>query len=258
MGPLSIALSPTGSVWLLDQVNERLVELSPTGHWMDELPAPAGATDLAVDPTGRPAVLSLINHRVTFVDEGGLGEEVPVPLGIRLIGGLSFDGRGSLMLETGYQETLSLGRSGDWIAWPNQLHTKRDGISRQGGGPLRQAVLRDGRAVLLEPISGSREATEIALEGTAGVASVALVASLVDGSAVVLLERFQADSVIRTIQRVDASGRIIAREILPRSPIYFPFREFAVAPDGALLHMHPVDEGLRIRAIRLAGEEVSP
>ena len=96
------------------------------------------------------------------------------------------------------------------------------------------------------------------LEGSAGVASVALVASLADGGAVVLLERFQRDSVIRVIQRVDANGRIIAREVLPRSPLYFPFREFAVAPDGALLHMQPVDEGLRIRAIRLMGEEVSP
>ena len=254
-GPQSIAVAPDGSVWILDPHGRRLVHLDPQGAWLDPQPCPPGATDLTVDRQGRPVVLSRVNRRVSVI--GPPDHEVAVPAPIRHVTGVLPGADDHVLIATAHQETFDLGRPGDWIDWPQLLVTRRTGIPGRSAGPRVQAMLRDGRALLLYPNqSGSpddRSETEVPLAKTEGVASVVVLDSLPDRSTIVLLEWFVDGRVERTIRLNDADGVAVREVRVPSSPLFFPFREFAPAAGSTILQLYPQEDGLHIRTIRLGG-----
>lgn len=254
-GPLSLAAAPGGGLWLLDQLNGRLIQLAPDGSWHGAVPCPPGATDLLVGAEGRVHVLSLINHRVSILAPSGrLAEELALPLPLRLVAGLALDGQGRLLLVNAYQETFTLGLAGDRTRWPELLHTKVEGVPGPSGGPRQQAVLRHGHGVLLRfgPAAGGQP-VEVPLRETGALASLAVLDSTAEGRTLLLAERFGGDAVGRALLVLGADGRVERTLPLPTRPLYFPYREFAPAGRGVLFQLLPLPDGLQVVTHRWQG-----
>lgn len=67
-GPMSLDADATGQVWILDQVNERLVRLGRQGQW-HQVPAPRTAQELAIDEEGQLWVLDrLVGKQLLRLD----------------------------------------------------------------------------------------------------------------------------------------------------------------------------------------------
>lgn len=253
-GPLSVALSPDGSVWVLDQVNHRIVHLDATGGWLAPLVAPPGSMDLAVDSLGRVAVLSLINHRVLVVDQGGLVEEIPVPIALRQIAGLSIDGSGRFLLETARQETFDLGREGARVGWPDILNTQIDGVGTATGGVATESLVKGKTPTLLTHMRGHKEPRRTPVLDADGLASMAIVGTLEGGRTVVVTERFRADDTVeRHLRLVGPKGDTLAERPLAGRSLTFMFREMALSPDDVVIAMHSSEAGLTLRSINLGG-----
>ncbi len=67
-GPMSLDADAAGQVWLLDQVNQRLVRLGRQGQW-HQIAAPRTAQELAIDDQGQPWVLDrLVGKQLLRLD----------------------------------------------------------------------------------------------------------------------------------------------------------------------------------------------
>ncbi|PJB34590.1 MAG: hypothetical protein CO108_27875 [Deltaproteobacteria bacterium CG_4_9_14_3_um_filter_63_12] len=251
-GPLSAAIGNDGTVFILDQVNGRLVELAPNGTWRGTRPAPLAPTDLSVDSAGRPAVLSLVNHRLSIVEEQGVVEEIETPMVLQ-VGALSSTRQGDFLLLGAHQETFRLGRPGAWIGWPDLLKTKVEGHAQECGGEPLQTLLQDGRAWLLHRVPLQQESERVELQGTEGVASAVVLASLSSNEALVVLERWQGAGVVRSLARYGPSGELHAETPLVGQPVSFPFKDLVPADDSAVLRLLPHEDGLRLEVIRVGG-----
>lgn len=254
-GPLSLAADNDGSLWVLDQVNERLVHLSPHGEWLGSMMSPPGATDLYVGPDGRLFVLSLINHRVTVLDALGTSEHVQIPMAFHQIAGIFVEARGHLLLTTAYENTYDLGAPGAWIPWPDVLHSAGEGLPGASGGPRFRPLLHQDRAALVHRTSPETPFETWVLPDTEGAASVALLDSKVDGSVVVLLEWLREDGVERVVRWVDPDAGIVDEIELAPSPFTYPFREIAVGPTGVLHRLYSEPDGLIIENYELRRAE---
>ena len=245
-GPLSLAVDNDGSLWLLDQVNHRLVHLSPNGDWLGFMDSPPGATDLFVGLDGSLFVLSLINRRVTVIDSNGGTEQVQIPMALRHVAGILVDSRGHLLLTTAYENTYDLGVPGAWIPWPDLLHTVAEGLPGTSGGPRFRPLLHRDRAALLHRSSSQIPFETWILPDTVGAASVTLLDSKPDGSVVVLLEWVHDDGVERLVRLLDPDAGTIDEVELAPSPFTFPFREIAIGPSGVLHRLYSQPDGLTI------------
>jgi len=263
-GPRSLACGVAGDLWLLDAVNERLVHLAADGSWVGSLPAPPAADDLAVGPAGRLYVLSVAHRRLSVLGaDGALQVERALPPAPRRVRGLVVDARGHVLLLNALQETFDLGVVGRWTRWPELLLSKAEGLPTPGTSLRSQTLLRDGNAHLLRPDpSGAKEPAAVALEGAAELASVELVGTLVDGGAVVALERFTTPPgvgplppVERTLAWFDAAGRLLGRRSLASQPGYLPWRRLALHADGRVHEMVATAKGLQLL---VHGVEVQP
>ncbi|MBN1947626.1 MAG: hypothetical protein JW797_18320 [Bradymonadales bacterium] len=258
MAPASLAVDRDGSLWIVDQVNSRLVHLDPAGGWLGTVDCPPGGADLALGSDGRLYLLSLANHRVTVLDGGGVVDTLHIPLELVHISGLVVNERHHVLLIDAYQQTYDLGGPSIRMGWPSHLRTRREGIVTASGGPRVKAVLSQGVAELLYPEpGGDREAKpdppadRVVLEDTDSVASIVVLDSEPTGEVVLLLEFFQGERVVRTLRRVDEVGQPLAEVVLGPPPIAFPFREFAVAAPGVILQLFPQADGLTIRSYDL-------
>ena len=245
-GPLSLTVDNDGSLWVLDQINQRLVHLSPNGDWLGSMDSPPGATDLYAGPDGSLFVLSLINRRVTVIDSEGRTEQIRVPMALRQVAGIIVDASGHLLLTTAYENTYDLGIPGAWIPWPDLLHTVTEGLPGTSGGPRFRPSLHQDRAALLHRSSSEMPFETWVLPNTVGAASVTLLDSKPDGSVVVLLEWLHHDGVDRVVRWVDPDEGIIDQVELSPSPFTYPFREIAVGPTGVLHRLYSEPDGLTI------------
>ena len=254
-GPRSLASGPSGELWILDAVNERLVRLAADGSWLGAVPAPPAADDLVVDSAGRLYVLSLANRTLSVVaGDGSLVDTRPLPPAPRRVRGLAMGAAGEVLLVNAFQETFELGRPGAWTRWPELLLTRAEGLPSPLGGPRAAVLLRDGQARLLLPSpSGGKEPAGVALQGTAGVASVELVCAAADGSIAVVLERFVGplrEGVVSPVQRslvwFDAQGVRLGERAVATQPGVLSQRRLAVGPGGRIHEMSITDEGLRL------------
>lgn len=245
-GPCALAVAPDGTLWVLDQVNWRLVHLSPSGDWIGELVAPPGASDLYVGPDGNLFVMSLVNHRVTIIDSEDEREHVPIPMAFRTIARIFVDSRGHLLVVNSHENSYDLGMPGAWIPWPDLLHTAREGVPGVSEGRRYQPILIDDQAALLHQPSQDEPPETWNLPDTQNVRSIVILDSKPDGSALVLLETDSDDGVVRTVRLVDPNQGNVAQLTLPRHPYTPPFRELAVGRDGVIHQLYSRVDGVTI------------
>ena len=76
--PSAVAVAPSGSVFVADTANNRVVELAPDGTFLGELGQLGSGdgrlhtpTGVAVDAAGRVYVVDSVNNRVEVFDESG-------------------------------------------------------------------------------------------------------------------------------------------------------------------------------------------
>lgn len=251
-GPLSAAIGNRGNVFVLDQVNGRVVELAFDGSWLGARPAPLAPSDMSIDSAGRPAVLSLVNHRLSILEKQGVVEEIEVPMVLQ-IGGISTTPQGDFLLLDAHQETFRLGHSGAWIGWPDLLKTKVEGHAQASGGRPLQTLVRDGRAWILYRVPHQQEPEMIPLQGSEDVASAVVLASFANDEALVVFERWRGAEAVRSLARYSLSGELRVETPLEGQPIAFPFKELVPDDHGAVLQLLPLEDGLHLRVSRVGG-----
>jgi hypothetical protein len=108
-GPTSVALDPLGDVWILDNLNNRLVGFGEKGERIGEiLLTPGHRDDLAIGPDGSFALLSMHLGRIEVFDRDGRPQGIMKlsPL-LAPVGRISFPGE--LEIENAHGERFRLG-----------------------------------------------------------------------------------------------------------------------------------------------------
>jgi hypothetical protein len=284
-GPAAIALAADGRVYVLDQMNGRVLALDPQGRdgaagITTFAEVPVDCEHLAVGPDGAVGVASMLRSRIwLYGPEGGMPVgTIEVPRTIRHVRGLALTGSRRVWLHTAFQESFLLGSPAAPLSLTSVLAGKREGAAFLGDGTGLQVRLgSDGRVELLavDPPSGSAGAEELrAAErtrrvmvlsarqaGSAGSAARIVGVDEASGVVCVRLEEVSqpagggAVSVDRMLTCVEAATERKLLELgLPQPGLYTPRQEIAVgASAGRVAWMHPTSRGLEIVSVALSG-----
>ncbi|MDY0060802.1 MAG: hypothetical protein RBU45_13400 [Myxococcota bacterium] len=262
-GPDCLTWAHDGGVWLNDPHNGRVVHLGPDGSWQGSLATPPAVEGLLGLPDGGLLLLGLANRRLIRLSaKGEVLEERGLHPAFRTIAGLAWGADGELRLVTGYQETYSLGHPGSPRRWPELLRTRQEGVAGVSGGRPVQVVLTDSTGTLLwyertSTLPGKRpEPTAVPLAGTAGAASLRVLDADHAGRSLLLEERHAGEQVARRLRVFDGEGRDAGSLVLPEVGLYLPRTEFAAGPEGVLLQLRPLPDGLVLA--RYTWPEVQP
>lgn len=261
-GPSSV-VARGGSAFVLDRLNERVIEVPFDGATRVIAGVPRDAEHLAASVDGSVAVWSPLRARVwMFARDGEALGEVAVPRALRDLRSIAIGPSRRVSASTTMQETLDLGSPNAPLDLASTLRTKREGA----------AFLADGRGVAVRVDHGSAELVVYGArerEAKAGVAARHRVEGAIDaaqiagavGSVVCMrAERVSAHggaiAVAREAVCVDAtSGAVVLRAALPRPGESTPHEELAVGDDPpVLVAMTPQRDGLVVQRWSLRAE----
>jgi len=154
--PVDLALTPDGTVAVLDRDREAVVLFSEAGRWLRTLGGTRGTgevkldrpTAIAVDRGGRIWIVDSRNHRLVVIDEVGKVIKEVGSLGsaegrFRHPADLTFDGRGRLYVaDAGNERVQVFTEEGEFLAsWDRRTGGRRDHLET----PLSLAYSDQGR-----------------------------------------------------------------------------------------------------------------
>jgi hypothetical protein len=257
LGPPSFAVGPTGSLWVLDALNRRVVRFDPRGRALATFPmthlgdVPAMEADLTVTEEGH-----------VFLFTTG---EMPVLA--------EYDGAGRLLVAGALPgqfrsvSQVSSSRARPWFLMQNgqavRVELSWGGLRGEGPlpgmpvGDLYARAERTGRfraAVKLATADG-RVRRSVQLHSRVPVTGVRLVGVDRRGDLVLAVDRAergesgapQAEVLLLSLTPL---GHLGAARAVPPGARRFEFREFALAPDGSVVQMQ--SDAAEVRFVRWA------
>ena len=249
-GPMSFAVATGGEIYLLDQVNLRVLVLRSDGTVADEVPIPAATfQDLAVWPDGRIVLLDrLAGAELVVIDRKGrvTGQFPLVGDGIPEGGGVTamFARDDGLWLEFGHTYVVRL-LDRDLRACPRTTQPGR--IVERGKRSVGAAIdYRGGARLWLgDPATGAMLAeTDVAIPDH--IARIIWIESDANARIHVLVHVLEFDEKDPKLVLVDkVVGLVYDRDLVPLATYESPhtiveweqFREFTVTANGQVLQM---------------------
>ena len=270
-GPQALAIDGDGEVFVLDNVNGRVLAIEPTGEARVAVAKVAAhSEDLALAPDGAIATYSPLLATVSIADASGApAGEVAVSRSLRHVRGISMQSSRRVVVHSAYQETFPVGSAAAPLSLPETLHGKREGAALLPGerGVIARASgdgaveLQVVRALSMDSVTtGDRQRT-LATLPVPGAASAGRVVGAADGLACVTLEQLTDGATVRVQRRVaclrlaSPAGAVVFDEPLPAPAVYQPARPVALGGAPlAVAWMQPSDVGLVVRSCRLSGQ----
>ena len=257
-GPMAIALGRDGSLFILDQVNGRVLRREANGSFAAPIAVRATAQDIRADGAGI-AVLDRLGAQTLqrFDRDGRSLEERPLSAyGVAQAGGttgLFDDAEGALFIEeslAGQGRRVVHGLSGEVLAGrpshgSDSLVTAA--ITQRAAGDLEvRGMARDGTVRFTSPLSVGRAILSIALvdPDREGRIYVGVIDAVQEGP--------DATDEQLDLFRLSEDGALMARTSVTHRPSELErFRELAVGESGVVTWMHPMpdDSGMAIDQI---------
>jgi hypothetical protein len=262
-GPSAVAVTPDGSVLVLDRRAKQLLRVEAKGKPTVVSAAPWAAGDVAVSSDGAFALYSPLRARIwVHGPEGKLLGELAVPRALRMVRGVALEPSRQVWLQDAHQQRFLLGSPSLPQSLPAVLHSRREGAYRlsDGSGVLARVV--DGVA----SVQVVREKNDRAhVVGTVQLVERDVLAARVVGTAGKLaclrLELAGGQGPAVTVRRravcLDTSSGVrVLDEALPPPWRYMPGRELATGGSPPrLATIHPGPDGLRVQVFALEGGE---
>ena len=256
LGPASFAVGPSGSLWVLDSLNWRLQRFDARGHStgsvrLERSDEPPVEADVAVSEEGGIFVFTQSDPgRLAEYEAGGrLLVSGPLPPSCRGVD-LLFAGRQRplLLMRNGQALRADVGWGGIRVAGPlpglpdGNLHVEAERLDRWWA--VLKLSTADGRVRRSVRLHSAVPLTGVRLVGVDRRGEVVLAVDRAEGAengtprAEVLLLAIDQHGHLEGTARVPPGGR------------RFQFREFALAPDGAVVQMQ--SDAHEIRFVRWA------
>ena len=261
-GPSAVAVAPDGAVLVLDQLGQRLLQV--TGHSVGALASvPTGAMDLALAADGAFVIHDRLRSLVRIHGpEGALLGELPVPRVLEAVVGVALGPSRQVWLQDAHQQRYLLGSPSAPQTLEAVLHSQRAGQYVLPGGEGLQVRVGEGGVTELWLVR--RGGTRDRVVRTLRLAGKALAARVVGAAGTVACLRLEREAagpgpafrVEREATCVDtATGAQLFSRRLPDVGAYLPRRELALG--GAplrLAHIRPEAGGLRVTTWVVDGE----
>jgi hypothetical protein len=247
-GPTSVALDPLGNVWILDNLNNRLVGYDEKGRQVGEVQlAPGHRDDLAIGPDGSFALYSMHLRQIEILDRDGRpqGFLKLSPL-LAPVGRISFPGE--IEIENAHGERFRLGTPDN----PRPIKQVLLGRSLECGIRVDAGTARLYTQNTTPLVVEGKRSYRIADLDLGTVASARPVTDCTATSFLIEAERLLPGTKInveREVARVrdhDVKERWVVRDAW----LYQPFRRFASHGDTAIMIL-PADSGLQVWRWRL-------
>jgi hypothetical protein len=255
LGPPSFAVGPHGNLYVLDALNGRVQRFDPQGHF------------LAAFPVGRPGAELAVESDIAVSESGGIyvfteGQSPSLS---------QFDAAGhvlvSALLPPSFQgvDLLFPGRTRPLFLMQNGQAVRAelgwDGVRSEGpfpglpAGGLYVQAERAGRwtaAVRFVNADGRARRT-VHLRSQLPVSRVRIVGIHRRGEVVVAVDRIAAGDEAQAqgevlLAAVSPQGQLTGALAVPPGDRRWQFREFALAPDGAVLQMQ--SDAAEVRLVR--------
>jgi hypothetical protein len=257
LGPPSFAVGPTGSLWVLDALNRRVVRFDPRGHALSTFPmahigdAPAMEADLTVTEEGH--VFLFTTGEMPVLAEYDSGGRLLVA--------------GALPAPFRSVSQLSCTRARPWFLMQNgqAVRVELSWGGLRGEGPLPGLPLGDlfaraertgrFRAAVKLATGDGRVRRSIQLHSRVPVTGVRLVGVDRRGDLVLAVDRAErsesgASQAEVLLLSLTPLGHLGAARAVPPGGRRFEFREFALAPDGSVVQMQ--SDAAEVRFVRWA------
>jgi hypothetical protein len=247
--PMAFAFGPNNELWMLDQVNARIVVRSAEGDLLRTLPVSASAQDIVVSDRGYATLDRHGDKEVALYNlQGKLQERRPVRNGGELTG--LFGGQDRLLYVErahGMLEPLAAEGADAGAAIPGR--PSRDGKHLLSAWIADRAQGTTGVTVFGRLASGGQKPLRTSLISTPQVRALAALESDETGTLVLVIEREVAPSSL--VARYDFFcmnlPELSVRNVLSRDVPAFAeevFREVTVRADGLIGFAHPTDAGM--------------
>lgn len=251
-GASAVAVDPAGAVYLLDQLNQRLLQIT-ADTTIIAAQVPEDAEDLTAGPEGSFAVYSPLRARIWTHDKAGhLDGQLSIPRVFRHVRGIGLAPSRNLTFHNAFQETYQLGTPSLPRPLEEVMHSKREGAYFLGDGTGVAVRLKDKQPeiLLLGKTSYPYPLPETVL--------AARIIGVAQETVCLRLELLISEPPIEVQRRaicLDASsGQCILSKDLPSPGLYLPRRELAVGGDPPrLAFIHPEKRGLRLHVWPLKG-----
>lgn len=257
-GPMSFAVAHSGDIYVLDQVNQRVVQVRPGFGLVDELPLPGDTwQDLVLVDGGRVVVLDrLVRKSLLVLDADGTARSEQTVIGDGIVegGGITamFARSDGIWLEFGHTHVV---RVLDSSLKPATREIVPGRLSRDGSRRLTGAVVRGGGAhVAVSETATGRRLGLLEVASTHDLVRLVEVDTDLDGN--LLAVAHVADFDLATGQQL-VHEEIVAiswdEDLQERGRFTSPlviteheqFREFALTDDGDVYQMAFDERGVR-------------
>lgn len=247
-GPTSVALDPLGNIWILDNLQNRLVGFNDKGGQIGEVQlTPGHRDDLAVGPDGSFAMLSMHLSQIEILDRDGrpLGNMRLSPL-LAPVGRISFPGE--LEIENAHGERFRLGTVDRPRPIKQVLFGRRFECGIRVDEGQAQLFTQESVAIVAE---GKRSYQVTSLD-LGIVASARPATDCSAGSFLIEVERLLPESRVIVEREVAlvSDNDVKERWSVRDAWLYQPFRRFASRGDTVVMIL-PVDWGLQVWRWRL-------
>jgi hypothetical protein len=264
-GPMSFTVGPDGTVWVLDQVNQRLVKLDGTGRRLGTVPLPVqAAQDVLVTKDGSALVMDrLVDKAVAIIGPDGKPRgELPLEGKGLAEGGAStglFEDGDDVLVEREHGDLVRLGKTSG-KADPERGDVP--GRPSKDGAAYLTAMLVDAPSglVALTAVSKATLTHRFTRQLSFGGAVLSLVLLDTDTSGLAYLGAQR--EVPGSTPEVPRLGIVVlcvdGADGHPVGQVSFPanavpeesFRELAVSSDGAILFLRRTEQGAQLERHR--------
>ncbi len=258
VGPMSFAVSPWGGIYLLDQVNMRVLVFTSHGEPVGQVPVYSDTyQDIEVSAGGQIVLLDrLVGRCLTVLDAGG----TPVSqIGIE----------GGAIPEGGGVTAMFLRHDGVWLEYEHSYLVRLlDGSLAPAAqqvfpGRFAPASPRAIRAQRAGPTSAQIETFDGSTGGIAGTAVMgwgSLLYRIVwiepdrHGNIFMMFHLLEELDPV-TVAREEVAAFVATEDLQTITPLFSTpdtirqweqFREFRVLPDGSVIQMAFMDDGVRL------------
>jgi len=256
-GVSSLTIATDGSTLLLDRVNQRVVQLSPSGSITDVWtisPTPPDAEDISSSSDGALGLYSPF-RALFWVQEGEKKvAELRIPRELRELTAIDFGPSRLIIARSAHQERYRLGSPSAPQPLAAVFHSKQEGCFALPDGLGVATTLDEHQHPHLLVIESGKPRAKV-LRSLPIIAQSVLSARLIgvhDTLVCARLEHKISESPIlvrRSVSCLDAqSGAVLFETDLgPVDDLYVPRRSFAMGgASGRLVFIQPRSEGLRV------------